>query len=142
MSTTTEVRDVRQQMENIRRGLPDEVDGIVDTARLLVDWRHYVRSAPWPTLGAVAFAGYMAVPRRLEVSSPDVKTLEKLARKNELVVTQRPEATTRPSVIDTFVSLTGNMLMRAALAYVGQQVGKFVGQQASEVGPPEEVRAR
>jgi hypothetical protein len=123
---------IRRQMSLVRRDLAEDVEGLVLRARQLTDWRHYVRSFPWAAVAAAAAAGYFVVPRKVEVVRPDPKTLATLAKHNRLVVEQHPPSTRRPGVLDSVLSIAGNLLLRAGLAYVGQQVGRLVGQHAAE----------
>ncbi|MCA9110738.1 MAG: hypothetical protein KDA52_12365 [Planctomycetaceae bacterium] len=122
--------EIRRRMDIIRSNLGGDVHGIVSNAQQLVDWRHYVRAFPWGSLGVALSLGYFAVPRRLEITSPDAETLEKLARNNRLVVNHKPRGEERSGLVMSAASLAGNILLRAALAYAGQQVGKLVGEQA------------
>ena len=54
MSIATEesVEALRKQMQAVRRELHYDVEGVVDTAKELTDWKHYMRSYPWACLGA------------------------------------------------------------------------------------------
>lgn len=130
-----------QEMAQIRGGLGEEVEGIVVNARQLANWRYYVRTFPWASLGAAGAIGYMLVPRRLEIISPDADTLAKLAKDNRLVVEHKPTAEEKPSATAAVAGLLGNILLRAALAYAGQQAGKIFGEQAADP-PREQVKAR
>jgi hypothetical protein len=55
---------ISQQMRAVRGELREDVHGVVDRARTLADWRHYVRSHPWLFLAAGAAAGFLLVPSR------------------------------------------------------------------------------
>lgn len=132
--------EIRRQMDVVRANLGGEVNGLVSNAQQLIDWRHYVRAFPWGSLGVAAALGYFAVPRKLEITSPDQETLAKLAKNNRLVVEHRPKGEEKRGVLTSIANLTGNMLLRAGLAYAGQQLGKVVGAQAAETSP-EEVHA-
>ncbi|MCA9024327.1 MAG: hypothetical protein KDA86_03850 [Planctomycetaceae bacterium] len=127
--------EIRRQMDIIRANLGGEVDGLVSNAQQLVDWRHYVRAFPWGSLGVAAALGYFAVPRRLEITSPDADTLERLAKNNRLVVKHTPRGEEKRGLLMSVANLTGNMLLRAGLAYVGQQIGKIVGDHAAQPSP-------
>ncbi len=119
--------EIRRQMHSIRQQLPQEMDGIVVGARQLVDWKHYVRRFPWGSLAAAAAAGYLSVPRRVEVQRPDPETLAKLAKQQRLVVEPRSRVEEKPGLLESAVNFAGNMLLRAGMAYVGQRIGGIVG---------------
>lgn len=131
---------LRRQMADIRAVLDDEVDEFADDARGLVDWQQYVAAYPLASLAAATALGYLVVPRRLEVVSPDAETLEKLARKNRLVVEHHPRGEERPGFLASALSMVGNVLLRATIAYVGRQAGRILEGQASEA-PPQQVAA-
>ncbi len=127
--------EIRQEMNRIRGNLPADVDGLMSNAQQLVNWRHYVRAFPWGSLGVAAALGFFAVPRRLEIQSPDAKTLEKLAKQNRLVIQHSPRGEEKQGVMVSMANLLGNMLLRAGIAYVGQQAGRVLGHQAAEADP-------
>lgn len=134
-----DAQEIQLRMGAIRAQLGDEVQGIVGNARQMVDWRHYVQAFPWGSLAVAASLGYFAVPRRLEIIRPDKETLEQLAKDNHLVVKHETKGEERPGVVVSLANLAGNMLLRAGIAYVGQQAGKLFGEQAAQV-PPEHAR--
>jgi hypothetical protein len=123
--------EIRAELRRTRGRLACDVSVVADDARQLTDWRYYVRRFPWAVIGAAGALGYLAVPRRVEVRSPDVKTLEKLAKRNQLVVETKPQAAQRAGLMDTLLTMTGNVLLRAAVAYAGQHMGKLFGEQAA-----------
>lgn len=108
-------------MQAIRYGLRPEVDEIVESARTLMTWQHYVKHYPWASLGVAAAVGYMVVPRKLKISSPDVETLKQLARENRLVVENKPKSQARPGLISSALTLAGGAVLRAALTYAGER---------------------
>lgn len=130
MSTSDEAKAIRSQMAQIRVDLGEEMEGIVGQARVLTDWRYYVRNYPWRCAAGAALLGYLVVPRRLGVIRPDAATLAKLARKNQLVVKQQPDIQRRGRFAGPLLGLAANMATKAAMAYMGQQAGRFFEQQA------------
>ena len=84
-------------------------------------------------IAIAAAVGYLAVPRRLEIMSPDAKTLAKLAKSNQLVVKQEPEPHNRGGFVGSMFTLMANLAVRGAISYIGQQMGKAAGIQAAEV---------
>ncbi len=130
--------DIRREMDQIRASLGGDVHGLVTNAQRLIDWRHYVSAFPWASLGVAAAIGYFAVPRKLEIVSPDAETLQQLARDNRLVVEHKPQGHEKRSVMMSAANVVGNVVLRAGLAYFGQQVGKLFGEQAAN-DPSHEV---
>jgi hypothetical protein len=129
-----EAEHLRQQMRQIRRELGEEVEELVENAERLMDWRYYVHRYPWFMVGVAAFIGYYLVPRRTVAFPTDNNTLARLAERIPVVVRQEPEAK-KPGLYGSLLSFGTNLLMRAALAYAGQQLGKIMGQQATEPQP-------
>lgn len=124
--------EVRQRMQEVRRNLKPEVDNIFSSARELTDWQYYVKRFPWASLACASALGYLIVPRKLQIVRPDAKTVEHLARSNRLVVEHKPKGTERPGLIGSALQLTSNMILRAGIAYLGQQAGRLFGEQAAE----------
>ena len=132
MKDSSDADRICREMEQLRGELKEEYGAIVRGARVLADWHYYVQTFPWACLGAAAAVGYLAVPRRLEIMSPDADTLAKLAKSNRLVVKQKPEVHERSGIAGSLLTLAANAAIRAGLAYAGQQSGKFFGRQAAE----------
>jgi hypothetical protein len=120
-------------MAQIRCNLHEEMQEIVENAREMTDWRHYVKAYPLASAGLAAAVGYLVVPRRLEVRSPDLKTLQKLAERNQLVLGTQPQGKQRASLGKQVFSFAASLAVRGLMAYAGQQAGKIFGQQAAEL---------
>lgn len=123
-ATNHTAEEIRRQMQLARQRVRDDVEEVVADAKQFADWRFYPRRFPWATLGVAAAVGYAVIPRRLEIISPDVGTLEELARKHRLVVDAKPAPPRKRGLLDALLSLTGRALLRAGVAYAGQYVGK------------------
>jgi hypothetical protein len=117
--------DIQQQMHAIRQGLRPEVDEIVDSAKTLMSWQHYVASYPWASLGVAAAVGYLGVPRRLVVTRPDPKALKRLAKNSRLVLETDSEIPAKPTLLASAFALAGTLLFRAGLNYAGSRAGRF-----------------
>jgi hypothetical protein len=63
MTSTAEIEQLQAEMARIRRDLNGNVDEIVESAKELTDWRLFVRSYPWASVGAAVAAGYLVAPR-------------------------------------------------------------------------------
>jgi hypothetical protein len=59
--------------------------------------------------------------------SPDVDALLRLAKKNKLVVNNEPTAQAKSGFAGAMLGLVGNAVLRAGIAYVGQNLGKVSG---------------
>jgi hypothetical protein len=137
----TSAEEIRAELRRTRGRLIVDATAVAGGARELADWRYYVRRYPWAALGVAGALGYLAIPRRLEIMSPDARTLEQLAKRNKLVVEARPPAAQKTSLMDTVLTMTGNVLLRAGTAYMGQQIGKLFGETAADA-PSRETALR
>ena len=132
MHDSDEIQRIRAEMAQIRCDLNDDVEGLVEHAREMTDWRYYVRAYPLASAAAVAALGYLAVPRRPEIVSPDAETLAQLAKRHQLVVVDRPKAERQKTLSGSLFNLVASLAMRGIMAYVGQQAGKVMGHKAAE----------
>ncbi len=132
MNENETVDEIREQMETVRCHLSNDVDGMVRSARNMLDWQSVVRRFPWVCVGAAAAAGYLLIPRRVEIISPDPETLLDLAKRNKLVVKAKPSPRPRDSLISTLFNLAANAAVRGATSYVSQQAGRLAGGRRAE----------
>jgi hypothetical protein len=109
--------EIQRQMAELRIDLHRDVEGIVDSARALADWRYYVRKYPWVCLGGAAVLGYLIVPGRLKAIAPDVETLVALAKKHQLFITPKPEAAKQKSIVGSLVGLAASAALRGAMGF-------------------------
>jgi len=136
-SIPNEAERIRNEMQRIRGRLPREADDIVTSAKEMVNWRHYVQRLPWVSIAAAAAVGFLAVPRKLEVIRPDVETLEKLAKRQKLVIDPaRSSQNRKPGLVESAFNFGSNMAMRAAMAYAGQYLGQILGHEAADDDKP------
>jgi hypothetical protein len=118
--------DIRRQMSRIRCDLHEDVRGIVENARVITDWKHYVRRYPWACMAGAVAVGYLVIPRRLEIMRPDPDTLAELAKTNRLIVNSQPQPQLRGGTVASMFTFLANTFVRAAIGYMGQQAGKIL----------------
>jgi hypothetical protein len=123
MSNVTE--EIQERMHDLRGQLDSDLEQIVDTAKELTDWRTYVRRYPWACVGVAVAIGYLVVPPRMELESPDVDTLLKLAKKNKLVVEANPLPRGGEGIASSVLGLLLATAGRNALTYLGQKTGEM-----------------
>ncbi|MEN6498571.1 MAG: hypothetical protein ABFD16_30065 [Thermoguttaceae bacterium] len=117
---------IQGQMAKIRSDLNADVRGIVENARVITDWKYYVRRYPWACVAGAAALGYLVVPRRLELLRPDPATLAELAKTNRLVVNPQPDPKPRSGTVASLFTFLANTLVRTAVGYMGQNAGKIL----------------
>ena len=124
MSENQQADAIRREMAAIRSDLHEDVHDLVETARQMSDWRYYVRRFPWMSVAAAAAVGFLVVPSRLEVTSPDPDSLAELARQKRLVVKPKAEAHPRRRRIAGRDPPGQRAACAARVAYVGRQAGR------------------
>jgi hypothetical protein len=124
MSTTTNPAEsaeaIQRQMRQVRRELGEDVQEIVDNARTLADWKHYVRTYPWACLGIALAAGYFVVPARAQVIRPDAKTLAAWAKDQKIVVEPVSQARPKPTLTSQLVGMAASALFQGGLGVLRQ----------------------
>ncbi len=116
---------IRQQMQDIRRDLADDIDSLAESTREMADWQVYFKRYPWIVMGAAAAVGFLVVPKRVELVHPDPDALLELAKRKKLVVEASPKKKAKNSVAGTLLSLAGTIALRGAMAYAGNHFGKL-----------------
>ena len=64
MSRPSRAEEIRASMQQIRCNLDHDWTAMIQNARTMVDWRHYVKSHPWACVAAAAAVGFMLAPSR------------------------------------------------------------------------------
>lgn len=134
---------IRKRMSGIRQDLHDDVQNVEKSARTLLNWRYYTDNYPWACVAVATALGYMLVPRKLEISSPDPKTMEKLAKKNRLVVENKPKAEAKGGLVGAAFSFVSGLVLKTAMAQVGHQLAAIMeskDESASKSPSPEPRR--
>jgi hypothetical protein len=128
---SVETQAILQRMADVRYDLDEDVQGIVEGARDMSQWRSYVRTYPCWCLGGALALGYLLVPRRAQVASPGAQNLPPMASP------LRTEASIAPLMGQAggmLLALVGNLAMRAVSAYAIQQADKLFASQAAKAG--------
>ena len=116
---------IQRRMHDLRGQLDHDVEEVVDSAKEFTDWHTYVRRYPWVCVGVAAAIGYLVVPSRVELESPDVETLLELTKKNKLVVEANPSPRKQEGIASTALRFLLHTAGRSALTYLGQKVGEL-----------------
>lgn len=142
MDTSTDKVDaIQSQMREIRREMKDDVQGLVENARQMGDWKYYVRSYPWACLGLALAAGYFIVPPKLQVIQPDPKALVELAKARQISVNAEIQPKHSGGIANRLLNMAAGMMIQGGLAVLSGQfnrlldrVGKSSAQGNGEVG--------
>jgi len=127
---------IRERMQNVRRSVGDDVEGIVHTAKTLADWRYYVKNHPWACLGAAFAAGFMLMPKRKLPKADDAKQLIELLKSHNISLGAMGAAPLGSSgIAKTLLAVAAPAVMRAVMTYAGQRFSAGSPQPAAT--PPE-----
>jgi len=136
VSPTPAAEEIQRQMRDVRSELRNDVQDLVDNARVMTDWHYYVRSYPWLCLGAAAAVGYLLVPSRVQVFKPDAQMLANLVRQHQLAV--KTEVKPQPSggLLGGLVNMAAGAALQGAMAIASQQLNQFLRGLAAPASPP------
>ena len=121
-TTADTAEEIQSQMRQVRRELGEDVQEIVDNARIMTDWKHYVRAYPWVCMGVALAAGYFVVPSRPNLIRPDAKALAEWAKSQKLVVEPVSQARPKPTLSNQLASMAASALLQGGLAVLRQYV--------------------
>jgi hypothetical protein len=123
MHDSLETQAILQRLEEVRCDLDEDVQKIVEGARSMGDWRTYLRTYPWVSLGAALAVGYLIVPRRPVRMQPHAHSFAESANQSPLLATSRlpPKGNVRGMLL----AFVGKLVMRGVSTYIGFQVNKL-----------------
>jgi len=139
-----ETDEIRRKMAQIRRDLHEDVREVVAGAEAATDWRRYVRSYPWASVGVATAVGFLAVPRVSRSAIRDAALKADVAEvRDELKQTRGavPEAKEkrRQSLVGAAVAMAAPLAWRFAqnyaVAYLEQWIAQHQQQFMSQAGP-------
>ena len=119
---------ILRRMEEVRCDVDEDVQEIVEGARDMGDWRHYVKNYPWVCLGAALAAGYLIVPRRSVGMQPHPGSADPLAENVPVLKTVSSSLTS--NVVAFVLPLVGDLVMRGIAAHFGQLADKRFASQS------------
>src|SRR5688572_26701536 len=129
MHDSPKTNAIRQRMEEVRCDLDEGVQEIVEGARVMGMWRHYVRTYPWICLGAAVAGGYLIVPRVLG-GQGDVQTRAESAYPSHLLMT--PNAPPKGIARGILLAFVGNLAMRCVSSYALQLSEHLIATRAAK----------
>ncbi len=120
------IEQVREEMRLIRSNLDEEVETLAASTRVLFDWRSYIRSAPWLSLGAAALAGYLLMPSKPKVVTPTPEQLAELAKHARVTIPEGAVEAKGKSLGRELAGVAMGILLRAGLSVATQQFNQFM----------------
>jgi len=136
--------EIRQKMAQIRRDLHEDVREVVAGAEAATDWRRYVRSYPWASVGVATAVGFLAVPKASRSSPHDAARQADVAEVRDELRQAReaaPEAKEerRRSLVGAAFAMAAPLAWRFAqnyaMAYAEQWIAQHQQQFLAQAGP-------
>lgn len=125
-------QEIRRAMYQLRQELDEDVHQVKESAATLTNWKHYFKNYPWASMGVAAVVGYLVVPRRLEIQSPDAATIAKLAKKNRLVVEHQPKNQAKTGVFQTAFAFLSSLAIKAVTTQIAHHLANSLGTEGGE----------
>ena len=110
-----------RRMAELRREITGDVHQVRRDARVMTDWTFYVRRFPWAMVGLAAVAGFMLIPRKKQVISPDQEALAEMVRKRQLRldVDHKQE---KQGMLKTLLMMAATWVAKTAAGYMSERV--------------------
>jgi len=120
-----------RRMAELRRELTGDVREVSRNARVMTDWTFYVRRFPWATVAVAAAAGFMLIPKKKQVITPDQDTLAEMVRNKQLRldVDHKQE---KPGMMRAVLTMAVTWLAKTGMSYMGERVRTVGAQKAHE----------
>jgi hypothetical protein len=136
-TAVNEAEKLREEMRQVRTELKADVEEIVAGARVLTDWKHYVRQYPWICVGAAAAAGFFIVPSKPVVVKPSQKDLIELAKEHKLFVDTKPQPMKKPGLVGSLAGMAAGAIAQGAMALASHHLDQFL-KGLTERPPPDQ----
>jgi hypothetical protein len=111
--------ELRKRMSQVRENIDQDVGGLVQGAKSLVDWRGFVRRQPLFSLGIGIAAGYLLVPRRAKLGMGDPQGLARALARDGADVRTSGSVAPRSNLAGVSAPLAA-----LALRMIANQVGR------------------
>jgi hypothetical protein len=140
-----EVEDLRREMARIRREIHADVNVAAEHLNATLNWRGYIRSAPWPAVGAAFGVGFAAawllVPRRRirVVEREEAGRSRPSPRYEQRAEERAEEKAKRKGLLSMALGFAAPIAMRAAQNYAIQFIeGRLAESQWGGLMPDQE----
>jgi hypothetical protein len=132
MTATTDSDLLRGRMQRIRNRMHAKVDGLRLDAESLLDWRYYVCQYPLSSVLAAAAVGFWLTPghRVMPTVKLDDRTIDNIVDRGAV---RMPPPPPKPSWWSALVPVATNLILKSALAFVGQQLIQHTVEARAEV---------
>jgi hypothetical protein len=138
MTTDESAEKIRCRMAELRRDLDCDVREVSRGARVITDWKFYVRKFPWAVAGAALVAGYMLVPKRKPVIKPDPEMIQELVRQKKIKVESVTKQPDKPGIMKSLLMMGLTYAVKAGAQYMTQQMSAAAQQKKEAHAAAEE----
>jgi hypothetical protein len=132
---------IRRRMAELRRELTGDVREVSRGARVMTDWTFYVRRFPWVVVGIAACAGYLLIPRKPQIISPNQDALAEMIRKKQLRL-DVDHKTEKPGMLQAILTMALTWAAKAGMSYMGERVRTAATHKAHEDSSSEQYASR
>jgi hypothetical protein len=133
-----QVEAISRRMAELRCALTGNVHAVSRSARVMTDWTFYVRRFPWATMAIAVIAGYLLVPKKKNIISPDQEALAQMVRKHQLRLDVDHKAE-KPGLAHSLLALAASWAAKAGVGYVGELMRTAAVNRAHESARPERI---
>ncbi len=126
MTKTDAAEEIQQEMRQVRRELTEDMQEIVDNARVMTDWRHYVKAYPWACVGAAAAVGFWVVPSKARYVGPDAEAIGEIMKSQMHSIKSSVEKNKTKGIAATIMGLAASALLQGGIALGKQQLRKYM----------------
>jgi hypothetical protein len=138
MSPDDSAEEIRLRMAELRRDVERDVRKVSRDARVITDWKFYVRRFPWAVAGAALVAGYLLVPKRKPVIKPDPETVAELVKQKKIRVESVTKQPDKPGMMKSLLMMGITWAARTGVQYLTQQMTAAAQQKSRAAGPQHE----
>ena len=118
------VGEIQDRMAQLRQELRVEANDLTERAKQATHLSFYVRKFPLACVGLALVAGYALVPSKKREFQPTDEQLERLVRSGEVKVRTAQQRSAGKDLVQKLALGVGTVAARAAMAYVGKQLGQ------------------
>lgn len=136
MPTDDPADAIRRRMAELRRDLTGDVREVGRGACEMTDWTHYVRRFPWATVAVAAAIGYMLVPRRKQIISPDPALLAEMVKNREVRVEAVNRTKESQGLMKSLLAMGVTWAAKAGMEYMGARLRSAALDGRPERSPP------
>jgi hypothetical protein len=121
MATDDSADEICRRMAELRRDLAGGVREVGRSARVMTDWTFYVRRFPWAMVGIAAAAGFVLIPRKKQIISPDQTALAEMVKKKQLRLDVDHKKEKR-GMLPSLLMMGLTWALKAGTAYMGERM--------------------